>query len=61
MQDIKIKIERCEVSCEYCTCKYSLIVDEDEIPVICIVCGTPSLRVVERHDTDYYDRIVSID
>lgn len=61
MKETVVKVERCDVACEYCNSKYPVIVDEGEIPLICDHCGVPSLRVVDRWDTGYRNYMVSID
>lgn len=57
MEEVITKIERCEVTCEYCNNDDYVIAYEDEIPTICNNCGAPSLRVINRWDTGYSDHV----
>ena len=43
-----MNFDRCTVKCEYCGARYNEIVCDDEIPLFCHKCITPSLRVIER-------------
>lgn len=48
MQEIEVNLDRCEVACQRCGARYSTTVHEDEIPLLCDICYTPSLRVTTR-------------
>ena len=48
MAVIEYKFEWFDVMCTHCGARYDTTEYEDEIPIFCNYCFTPSLRIMDR-------------